>query len=41
MTNKESDLRHDNINNNNPISTPTDAAQHMAENKLFCKLEFS
>ena len=29
------------INNNYPVSTLTDAAQHMAEKKLFCKLHCS
>ena len=31
----------DYINNNNPVSTLTDAAQHMAEKNLFCKLDCS
>ena len=29
----------DYINNFHPVSTPTDAAQHMAGKKLFCKLD--
>ena len=29
----------DYINNNHPVSTLTDAAQHMAGKKLFCKLD--
>ena len=29
------------INNNHPVSTLTDARQHMAEKKLFCKLDCS
>ena len=31
----------DYINNNHPVSTLTDAAQHMAGKKLFCKLDCS
>ena len=31
----------DYINNNLPVSTLTDAAQHMAGKKLFCKLDCS
>ena len=31
----------DYINNNHPVSTLTDAAQHMAGKNLFCKLDFS
>ena len=31
----------DNINNNYPVSTLTDVAQHMAGKKLFCKLDSS
>ena len=31
----------DYINNNNPVSTLTDAAQHMAGKNLFCKLDCS
>ena len=31
----------DDINNNHPVSTLTDAAQHMAGKKLFCKLDCS
>ena len=31
----------DYINNNQPVSTLTDAAQHMAEKNLFCKLDCS
>ena len=31
----------DYINNNHPVSTLTDAAQHLAGKKLFCKLECS
>ena len=31
----------DYINNNHPVSTITDAAQHMAGKKLFCKLDCS
>ena len=31
----------DYINNNHPVSTPTDAAQHLAGEKLFCKLDCS
>ena len=31
----------DNINNNHPVSTLTDAAQHMAGKNLFCKLHCS
>ena len=31
----------DYINNNHPVSTFTDAAQHMAGKKLFCKLDCS
>ena len=31
----------DYINNNHPLSTLTDAAQHMAGNNLFCKLDCS
>ena len=31
----------DYINNNHPVSTLTDAAQHMAGEKLFCKLDCS
>ena len=29
------------VNNNHPVSTLTDAAQHMAGKKLFCKLDCS
>ena len=31
----------DYINNNHPVSTLTDAAQHMAGKNLFCKLDYS
>ena len=31
----------DYINNNHPVSTLTDAAQHMARKSLFCKLDYS
>ena len=31
----------DNINNNHPVSTLTDAAQHKAGKRLFCKLDCS
>ena len=31
----------DYINNNHPVSTLTDAAQHMAKKNLFCKLDCS
>ena len=31
-------IEDDNINNNHPVSTLTDAAQHMAGKNLFCKL---
>ena len=31
----------DYINNNNPISTLSDAAQHLAGKKIFCKLDCS
>ena len=31
----------DYVNNNHPVSTLTDAAQHMAGKKLFCKLDCS
>ena len=34
-------LTEDYTNNNHPVSTLTDAAQHMAGKKLFCKLECS
>ena len=34
-------ISHDYINNNHPVSTLVDAAQHMAGKKLFCKLDCS
>ena len=34
-------ITHDYVNNNHPVSTLSDAAQHMAGKKFFCKLECS
>ena len=34
-------ISNDYFNNNHPVSTLTDAAQHMAGKKLFCKLDCS
>ena len=34
-------ISHDYINNNHPVSTLVDAAQHMAGKQLFCKLDCS
>ena len=31
----------ENVNNNHPVNTPTDAAQHMGEKTLLCKLKCS